>query len=361
MTAGRPERRSIVEVTGEDPFERGRSRGMGATAGIRRTIERYFDLFRTVGIGDDLVRRDAATITASIAEWSPELGAELAGVAAGSGVEPWRLVAVNARTEILSRAVGTRPGECSTIVCEAEGVIGAQTWDWHEELDDCWHLQHVRGSRLDYVGLTEFGIIAKIGINSAGVGVMLNILGHREDRPSGVPVHLVCARVLAEATSLAEALDILMAAPVTTSSAITLLTPAETATVELSPLGAAITDDEAPTRVHTNHFLVPRLREGENRELYEPDSQQRRILLADRARRKAPSTENDLIDCLGAHLPDGAEVCCHAADGAAFGQRWSTLATVAIEPEHRSLTVFEGGPLELDRTRGTRLAARPIR
>ncbi len=359
MTMRQSDARGIVDVVGEDPFERGRSRGAGADDGIRRTIERYFDLFGVVGIREEVVRDDVESISASIAEWSPGLGAELAGVASGARVEPWRVVAVNARTEILSRATGTRPGECSTITSAVDGVVGAQTWDWHEELDDCWHLQRVRGTRHDYVGLTEFGILAKIGLNSAGVGVMLNILGHREDRPFGVPVHLVCARILAEASSLSDALDLLLGAPTTTSSAITVLTATESATVELSPLGAAIVEQELPTRIHTNHFLASRLREGENRALYEPDSQQRLALLSDRIGRSAPSTAGDLLDCLGAHAPDGADVCCHPAEGAVFGQRWSTLATVTIEPGHQALTVFEGGPLELDRTRGIRLTTQP--
>jgi hypothetical protein len=45
--------------------------------------------------------------------------------------------------------------------------------------------------------MTEAGIVGKVGVSSAGVAVLLNILGHRDDGPPiGVPVHVLTRSVL---------------------------------------------------------------------------------------------------------------------------------------------------------------------
>ena len=75
--------------------------------------------------------------------------------------------------------------------------IGAQTWDWHRELAGGWAVLEYPQARRPFVTLTEAGLLAKIGINSAGVGVLFNILSHRSDTgDGGVPVHAVARRIL---------------------------------------------------------------------------------------------------------------------------------------------------------------------
>ena len=53
--------------------------------------------------------------------------------------------------------------------------------------------------------ITEPGIIGKIGLNSSGLGVCLNILRINK-RLDGVPVHIVLRAVL-DATNINDALD----------------------------------------------------------------------------------------------------------------------------------------------------------
>ena len=104
--------------------------------------------------------------------------------------------ALNARTEVLRAG----RGECSTVAClgtaTADGApIGMQTWDWHDDLAGSWMrwtIDHASGHRVDT--MTEAGIVGKVGVSSAGVAVLLNILGHRDDGPPiGVPVHVLLA------------------------------------------------------------------------------------------------------------------------------------------------------------------------
>ncbi len=129
-----------------------------------------------------------------IGVFSPELNDEIAGIAAGSGLAPELIGALNARTELL--AAGR--GECSTIACLGTATssgtpIGVQTWDWHDELSDSWMrwtIDHPGGHRVET--MTEAGIVGKVGVSSEGVAILMNILGHRDDGPPiGVPVHVL--------------------------------------------------------------------------------------------------------------------------------------------------------------------------
>lgn len=346
----------VVLINSDDPFERGRQRGEAIRATLREGMNVYLDLFETVGVDRETVRRRADTTFLVTEGWHRPLADEMRGTAEGSGLELWHIAALNARTEILSgasrgNATGsevTRPGECSTIVSTRESPVGVQTWDWHEELSDCWHLQSVHGTPHAFVGLTEHGILGKIGINDAGVGVMLNILGHRSDRAEGVPVHLLCARVLAEASSLAEAIDILRSAPVTTSSTITVLSPEQAAMVELSPEGSAVLRPENDVLLHTNHFLDRALADGEKPGLYDPDSQNRlRALTARVAAAPLPTAAASLVPYLLSAPGDAEQLCCVPAPDAVFGERWATLATIELDAVARSITVSAGSPVDV--------------
>ena len=339
----------IVRIDSREAFERGVQRAVALGTGLADGFAGYLALFAAVGVREATLRGGAEQTMAATEAWCGDLVDEMRGVADASGLALWQVAALNARTEILSGASGTKPGECSTIVNVAS-ALGAQTWDWHEELAVYWHLQEVRGTAHSYIGLTEHGILSKVGMNDAGVGIFLNILGHTADRADGVPVHLVGARVLAEAGTVAEAVSILQHAPVSTSSAITVLGGDGAVSVELSPLGAAVVTPRNGTLLHTNHFLDARLSVGEKRGVYDPDSQLRYAVLQERAARGVlPDCDGDLVDYLVSYPGDDAELCCVPSPGATLGQRWATLATITMDSSKRSMSVAPGTPLEVAR------------
>src|SRR4029078_11269689 len=79
----------------------------------------------------------------------------------------------------------------------------------------------------------------------------------------------------------------------------------------------------------------------------EPDTYDRYRLLRERVPDTgAPSDRDALTAVLDAHPPTGAEVCCHPPAGAAFGERWETLATVVIDPGCFTMLVDRGGPCQ---------------
>lgn len=375
----RPAARAHLRVEGADPRRRGDDRGRRTGAEIARAWGTYSELFETTaaarGVSLDVPSLALGTVSATRA-WAPELVAEMEGVAEGAGVPLWMIAALNARTEILAVAGAPRSGECSTVVHTGGPPVaghalgghtaaghtvdrhalgeptpggqtwGGQTWDWHQELAGAWHTQSVRGDALGFTGITEYGILGKIGVNEAGVGVLFNILGHEDDGAGGVPVHLVARRVLGGAASFAEAMSILGDAPVSASTVITIVTEDQVASVELSPAGAVtVPPDEEGWLVHTNHFLDPLPAGGELRGRLEPETYDRLRVLGTRAReRHGLDGAGDLAALLSVHPDGGAEVCCHPPATGRLGTRWATLATVAVDPAARRLHVHDGGP-----------------
>jgi isopenicillin-N N-acyltransferase-like protein len=337
------------------PADRGRDFGEDNRAEIAWTLDFYQRLFSAGGLTAQQVVGYGDATLAAVSTWSPPLAEEMIGLAAGSGCATGQIAALNARTELLARCPTTR-GECSTIVRlghESEATAAVQTWDWHDELTDSWlvwTIEHPSGGVVHT--LTEYGILGKVGLNGAPLGVFLNILHHESDGTRvGIPVHLVARRLLDEAADINQAVAIVASARVSASSAITILT-AESGdvaalTAEVYPDGPEFVLPEQQLLCHTNHFLAARAALGDREQTVGPDSFFRLDLLRRRASHLDPA-DPDLLDALSSHLGGGGALCCHAESAATFGARYATLATVAIDIQQRRMTVRAGGPCERD-------------
>lgn len=334
----------VVRSDEADPARRGRGLGEGRRERIVACWSGYERLFAAVGAG--AVREVGEAALERIGAWAPDLAAEIDGIAAGAGLEPWQVSALNARTEVLARA----RGECSTVVVvppEGGPPRTLQTWDWHEHLRDTasvWELTPRPGRVVRT--FTELGIVGKIGVNDAGLGLHFNILRHASDGGRvGVPVHVVARRILDEAESVAEAAAIARSAEVAASTVLTVVDRGTAACLELSPAGMAelpIGDDGV--LIHTNHFLDPRLAAGERMREEDPGSWDRLETL----RRRAGAEGADLVAAMLSHEEDGAAVCCHAPHGARLGERYATLATISLDVAGGHLSVRAGGPCATD-------------
>jgi isopenicillin-N N-acyltransferase-like protein len=105
--------------------------------------------------------------------------------------------------------------------------------------------------------ITEAGLIGKIGLNSAGVGVCFNAIRAYGMEPSRVPVHLGLRLVL-ESTSRDEAISRLESLGMA-SSAHMLISDATHGAIGLefsSKTFARLPQDEAGRVYHSNHFLA---------------------------------------------------------------------------------------------------------
>jgi isopenicillin-N N-acyltransferase-like protein len=339
------------------PGERGRAFGEAQRERIEKVAGIYARLFELkAGLDESAVHELGDQAVEQIANWAPELLEEMQGISEGSGVDLTVIGALNARTELLAASGGAT--ECSTIAVLGSATrdgrpVSIQTWDWHEELADCWivwEIAHADGRRVRT--LTEAGIVGKIGVSGAGVGIHLNILGHQHDGPPvGVPVHVACRRALDEADGAVSALELLATAAVSASSAVTVVADDSeggvACTVELSPAGPGfVTPDARGVLVHTNHFLADPGRHGDRMVRETPDS----VLRLDHAQRRMARLSEGEIDAAGvletltSHRGGQGAICCHPAPGAGFGDRWTTLATIVLEPAAGEMRALRGGP-----------------
>ncbi len=334
-----------VEVTGADAPSRGRELVSFVGSELPDELAAYHRLFAAAAIRTSPLRLAAHTGEQQLTRWAPDLAEEISAIADASGLPPWQLFLLNARTEVLATAPReTGRGECSAV---ARPGLGGQTWDWHAELARYWRVVRYTGTAIPFVTLTEAGILAKIGVNAAGVGLLFNILGHRADSGiGGVPVHAVARRILDSAHDVAEAEAIVRSARLAASSCFTLLDAERVSCLEASSAGVFEVAARDGWVAHTNHFVNPVLTGGELRTGPGTDTLVRLDLLTARLAGSEPRSPDELRQLLCAHEQDGAPVCCHAPADGALGERWQTLATVVVEAAGRTLHVLPGGPCE---------------
>jgi isopenicillin-N N-acyltransferase-like protein len=272
----------LIEVSGS-ARERGQQHGLRAKPRIERSIANYARLFAYCGIDWRGAQRLGAGYRDVIGDLDPALLAEIEGIASGAGRQVDEILALNARTEILPPSYPGEPhpdrseiaaanahsgvpdlGECTSVaVRPAQSTTGttllAQNWDWLGAQRAALVLLRVRGAGgASCLTLTEAGMLAKIGLNSRGFGVCLNILRSSDDgaRP-GVPVH-VLLRALLERDSVADAVAFAAKLSFGASSNVLCADAAgDTAALELSPRGLEVVRGADATLCHTNHFLSP--------------------------------------------------------------------------------------------------------
>lgn len=207
----------------------------------------------------DRVRQYAEEIGLTIRRFFPEYGVEIEALAAAAAVPEWQVYALNGRTEIYrllaEKPKPTDPGECTALYFPQAALLG-QNWDWHPRLEELAVVVRLRkpdGHTI--VMLTEPGIIGKIGLNSAGLGVCLNIL-FGSSSTAGIPIHILLRAVL-DSVSTAEAEKRLAALPLGTSSNM-LIADRGGAAVDLEIRGTELIRYAANDGdlIHTNHYLA---------------------------------------------------------------------------------------------------------
>jgi isopenicillin-N N-acyltransferase-like protein len=336
------------------PRVRGEEFGEAHASQIAGTLERYRELFAQLGGASlDLEQLGCEAMSTTTA-FSSGCAEEISGIATGAGLPAWSVAVLNARTEILARCRRAGRGECSTIVAVGQAdtpMIAVQTWDWHEELSDgwlVWTIEHADGSVVHT--LTEFGILGKIGVNSRGLGVMMNILHHdRDGTGMGVPVHVLARRILESANDLNQALNMIATTSVSASVTLTLLAAqgADKVAVaaEIYPGGPGyVLPDDRGILIHTNHLLSVPGAWGDRENVVGPDSFFRYEILRRRLQELEPTSPQDLVGALSSHFGGGGAICCHPDTEAELGSRYATLATVGLDVGAGHMTVQEGGP-----------------
>ncbi|MCG8346305.1 MAG: C45 family autoproteolytic acyltransferase/hydrolase [Chloroflexales bacterium] len=280
----------MITLTG-DAQTRGREYGRQTAALVRHSIASYARLFAyRRGVDWEQIQGETQPYAAALADFAPDLLAEMQGIAEGADVSTDSIIALNARTELLAssdRSVDgphrgyaaalarnranavPEHGECTVVAAlpaatRSGATLLAQTWDWNgDQRAACVLLRIQAPGRPALLTLTEAGIVAKIGLNSAGVGVCLNILrSHADGERPGVPIHVLLRAVL-DTPSVAAAQELISKVEAGASSCITLAdAEGHAVSLEITPNGVGVLPPQNGLLAHTNHCVSPNTRAG---------------------------------------------------------------------------------------------------
>ena len=178
------------------PEQIGQQHGEALRAEIREVFNVYSDLWR---ISSEQL--DQAVLLSKVLtfKYFPSLDAEISGIAAGANLSDEQVYAINARTELLQ---GVSIPECSAVAVPKQqsywdNLVVAQNWDWINSLKGLARVVEINiPSKPKIKTLIEPGMVAKIGLNDAGLGLCVNFLETKDGQNCGVPVHVLYRAIL---------------------------------------------------------------------------------------------------------------------------------------------------------------------
>lgn len=264
--------RVVVEGS---PAERGRQYGRIAQARVRRGIEAYRDLFELrAGLRWDDALAHARTFVPAIGDFAADSLAEMRGIAEGAEVPFDHVLALNCRSELMFAAAHHRgeapPTECTSFAATPEATadghtVLAQNWDWVPFARELAVLLEVhRNGKPSFATIVEAGMLAKVGVNDAGLGLCTNTLvSERDTDRQGVPYH-VMLRALLESTCVEEATAVLKSTE-RALSANYLVADKSGKAINFETIAGGANDMHATHPedglvAHTNHFCAPAFR-----------------------------------------------------------------------------------------------------
>ena len=338
------------------PHTRGEQYGSQCRHHIGKTIDFYRWMFQHKSKLDwDQSLEKAREFVAPIQDYDPEIMSEIEGIAAGAGRPLEEILAINIRSELLFLL--TAGGEamkacCTSLAATPEATAAgdtfvAQNWDWYVPTrDQCVILKIRQPGRPSIVQLVEAGLIAKIGLNSAGIAMCTNALVCDNWRV-GVPFHAILRGIL-NAASMAEAIGA-VTKPRRASAGNYLIAHAggEAFDIEAGPTDFNVIGARDGLITHANHFQVanPAIRDAIP--ALWPDSLVRdfraaKLLKADRPRITGHTIQNLLRD----HFDRPYSVCSHPAGKLPPNQEEQTNASVIINVTRKQFYVAPGPPCE---------------
>lgn len=332
------------------PFQRGIEFGSLHREEVNRTVASYRRVFAARATRPFDVARWGEAAWQAIRERAPDAAEEIAGIAEGAGLPVAEVAVLNARTELLAIADPAGVHECSTVVVLRQGraPVAVQTWDWFNAMSQGWlhwTIPYPDGRVVSTV--TEYGVLAKIGVNSAGVGVLFNLLHHARDAEDtvGFPVHLLSRHMLETCSRVEDALTVARSVTTSASTSLTVVDDAGGAqSIELYPGGLGVVEPSKGLLVRTNHFLSQDGSRGCTAEAIGPGSRLRRDkLLAALGDPERHATASTVVEAMLDHAAVGG-VCAHPDSATDPVLAHATLATVVADVVASTLQVRPGGP-----------------
>ena len=330
------ERFPFIQIQGS-PRERGWQFGEQAADLIQFNLDNYWRLFHDLaGLSRPSVIEETARFVRPLDAYAPHLLEEMRGIAEGAGTTLAEILALNCRTEFLS-AAKVPFHECTAILAGPEATANghtllAQNWDWAEILRGGMVLLQIeQPGRPTVLTLTEAGMVGKIGLNSAGIGVCTNFVLH-DSRRHGVPFHAILREALNAPRLGVAVLAVYRQARADSGNYLFAHANGEAINLEATPATVAFQHPAHGLFIHTNHFLAPHLQPGDHG-IRESDNT---LLRYGRAKRLLePQIGRITIDTLKElfqdHFNYSRSICRHSDPELRVAERNVTLASIIID------------------------------
>jgi predicted choloylglycine hydrolase len=343
----------VIELKETDPKKRGRTYGEAAKGRIETIIAVYREIFhRTTGeTWEETVDRGAPFILKAKA-FAPDLLEEIQGIAEGADRAFEDIFLLNARSEILFNPQ-VLAQECTTIAALPEATksgdtLLAQNWDWYNQVMDCQVILKVgpREGKPALITFTEAGQLAKIGMNAAGIGLVVNNLTSDQPRP-GVPWIFLTRRIL-ESSYLAQALGyVLNTGRAHSINFLIGYAEGEAVNLETSPVEEHVVWPENGICVHTNHYLKPGINFRDLKPLRDPYLST--YLRCRRAHKRMAELKGDIDvqaiqNILKDHMDKPYSVCLHRNPSVESLLQIGTCLSIVMNLSRRQIHYTLGNP-----------------
>jgi isopenicillin-N N-acyltransferase-like protein len=254
----------------------GYEHGSKAREKIQRNLQIYFRRFKNeTELSREQVLERAEKYLRVIRRVNPSYARTMEGVALGSGSRLLEIVALNVRYELMYSQfakIGLKPLPrtygCTAFAAEPRAVknkhlLMAQNWDWIPQVEGLF-LKIRADAGPNILCFTEAGVVGgKIGLNSAGLGLLINglVSDHDDWARLEKPFHVRCWEILRSKT-LKGAVSIISRGGRSCSANFLLgqqtkLGAGKVVDIESAPGATRAYDSKGGIIAHTNHFLDP--------------------------------------------------------------------------------------------------------
>ncbi|MBY5983227.1 C45 family peptidase [Halomonas sp. DP5Y7-2] len=335
-------------------LEIGREHGRQHREAILASIDVYDRLFHDLaGLRWHEARRDAERFMPMIESRFPAILEEMDGIAQGIGGELTDVLTLNCRSEIsLTRA----SGGCSAFSLARGGHQWlAQNWDWRaDQLDHLVVLDVQAPGVPAFISIGEAGMVAKIGLNTQGIGVGLNAI-RSATCGEGLPIHLALRKML-ESEDFDNALAVAQDGVCAPAHLLLADGDGRALGLEVHPGPPGQLSPRRGVITHTNH-LVSDAATHWVEDFPKPDSWSRLTRLdqqIDHLVAAQPSADDDapgldpdrLFDLLGDHSPGEESLCRHFDPSVPEAERMETLFSVVMDLTDKVLWLRHGKPCQ---------------
>ncbi|MGI6141779.1 MAG: C45 family autoproteolytic acyltransferase/hydrolase [Caldicoprobacterales bacterium] len=338
-----------IEIFG-GPYERGLQYGKSCKSEIDTCISNYQKyIFHDTGMDWDTACKIATTYKEKIKAFNSKYIEEIRGIAHGSARKFEEILAINCRSEIRAMT-GYIPADCTSVAvlpsASADNhTYTGQNWDNQTMQRDCMVIVKIHQDDAPTVMLfTEAGFVGGKGINSEGVGLLLNALfiGYEKD---AVPLHIKMRAAL-DSWNISEAYSNAAKGPTGTGGNLMLGCDGAAISEELTlhevdgilPVNGIIT--------HTNHILSPRLQHI-NDNFRSNGSSFLRLCRIDEIMRNNKNIDKEYIyKAFSDHVGYPLGLCTHSIDSEPAWKQYSTNYTVVFDHTEKSAYFCAGNPCE---------------